>query len=102
MRSPNCEFDNDDVLREVDAKQLMVDIRKCTCEGGNRVTNGLPAKLRAGRNVQHVSFLREHGDKLLGVHSLPLSGNVEFSDDFFIAKHLESSLQLTVCSLLWR
>src|ERR1700686_5054668 len=102
MRSPNCELDNDDVFRDVEAKELTVDIRKCTCEGGNRVTNGLPAKLRAGRNVQHVSFLREHGDKLLGVHSLPFSSDVEFSDDFFIAKHLESFLQFTVCSVLRR
>src|SRR5690348_14642846 len=61
-------------------------MRKCTCEGGNRVTNGLPAKLCAGRNVIHVSFLREKGDKLLGIHSWPLCGSVEFSDDFFITK----------------
>jgi hypothetical protein len=34
----------------------------------------------------HVSFLGEKGDKLLGIHSWPLSGSVEFSDDFFIAR----------------
>jgi hypothetical protein len=48
----------------------------------------LPARLYAGRNVIHVSFLREERDKLLHIRSLRLCGGVEFSDDFFIAKHL--------------
>ena len=69
MRSLNSMLDDDDVPRDVDVQYLTVDIRKCTCEGGNRVANGLSAKLRAGRNVLHVSFLREKGDKLLGIQS---------------------------------
>ncbi len=63
-----------------------MEIRKCTCEGGNGVTNGLPAKLCSGRNVVHVSFFREKGDELLGIHSWFICGGIEFSDDLFISK----------------
>src|ERR1700759_3561167 len=47
MRSPNSMLDDHDVTRDVNARYLTADIWKSTCKGGNRVPNGLSAKLRA-------------------------------------------------------
>ena len=47
MRSPNSMLDDHDVPRGVNARYLTADIWKGTCEGGDRVANGLSAKLRA-------------------------------------------------------
>jgi hypothetical protein len=85
MRSPNSMLDDHDVTRDVNARYLTADIWKSTCKGGNRVANGLSAKLRARSHIPHVTFLREKGDKLLGIQSRPLTGSIEFFDDFFIA-----------------
>ena len=59
MRSPNSMLDDHDVTRDVNARYLTADIWKSTCKGGNRVANGLSAKLRARSHIPHVTFLRE-------------------------------------------
>ncbi|CAI8740477.1 hypothetical protein EMIT0P294_130134 [Pseudomonas sp. IT-P294] len=87
VRSTNGELDNDNVSRDMDVKQLTVDIGERPYQTRDRLANGLPAKLHPGRHIPHVPFLREHGDKLLDIRSLPFCGGAEFSDYFFIIKH---------------
>jgi len=70
-----------------------VNIRKCTCEGVDSVADSPPVQLQSGRNVAHISFIGEEGDKLRDVFPAPLRGGVEFSDDFFIVKHHQSLAQ---------
>ncbi|CAI8927374.1 hypothetical protein EMIT0194MI4_40506 [Pseudomonas sp. IT-194MI4] len=94
MRSPNREFDNDDVSRDMDVEYLTVDIGERTDHTRDRLTNGLAAKLHAGCHIPHVAFLREHGNKLLDIRSLPFRGGAEFSDYSFIIKHHHSSPSL--------
>ena len=88
MRSLNPKLDDDDVLRSVRL------FRNSRWTSGNafagkrailEFANGLPAKFCVSRNVVHVSFFREKGDKLLRIQFWPLSSSIEFSDDFFIA-----------------
>jgi hypothetical protein len=38
--------------------------------------------------------VRKHGDKLLGIQSLPFCGRARFSNDLFINIHIKSFVQL--------
>ncbi len=79
-------LDDHDVPGGVNVLYFTADIWKGPCERGDRVSNGLSAKLRARSHIPHVTFLREKGYKLLGVQSWPFPGKIEFFDNFLIVR----------------